>query len=179
MNKKNNQLNNQPVPKKNEIKNKSNNRNATGVVLQHQSAYQYQGPIPPPEMMEKYKNIYADAPKIILQEFKENSEHIRQKELLEVQGTINRDRRGQWMAFVICMAILGVVFYSLYLGNITFAGLSGLGFIALIATGILKKIKCDKNSVQQCCFSLPKKRIRDMTKMERWLAYFANQLIPS
>ena len=34
---------------------------------------------------------------------------------------------------------LGVVFYSLYLGNITFAGLSGLGFIALIATGILKK----------------------------------------
>ena len=26
---------------------------------------------------------------------------------------------------------------------------------------------------------LPKKRIRDMTKMERWLAYFANQLIPS
>ena len=25
----------------------------------------------------------------------------------------------------------------------------------------------------------PKKRIRDMTKMERWLAYFANQLIPS
>ena len=23
----------------------------------------------------------------------------------------------------------------------------------------------------------PKKRIRDMTKMERWLAYFANQLI--
>lgn len=107
MNKKNNQLNNQPVPKRNEIKNKSNNRNATGVVLQHQSAYQYQGPIPPPEMMEKYKNIYADAPKIILQEFKENSEHIRQKELLEVQGTINRDRRGQWMAFVICMAILG------------------------------------------------------------------------
>ena len=90
-------------------------------------------------MMEKYKNIYADAPKIILQEFKENSEHIRQKELLEVQGTINRDRRGQRMAFVICMAILGVVFYSLYLGNITFAGLSGLGFIALIATGILKK----------------------------------------
>ena len=76
LNKKNNQLNNQPVPKKNEIKNKSNNRNATGVVLQHQSAYQYQGPIPPPEMMEKYKNIYADAPKIILQEFKENSEHI-------------------------------------------------------------------------------------------------------
>ena len=139
MNKKNNQLNNQPVPKRNEIKNKSNNRNATGVVLQHQSAYQYQGPIPPPEMMEKYKNIYADAPKIILQEFKEKSEHIRQKELLEVQGTINRDRRGQWMAFVICMAILGVVFYSLYLGNITFAGLSGLGFIALIATGILKK----------------------------------------
>lgn len=59
MNKKNNQLNNQSVPKRNEIKNKSNNRNATGVVLQHQSAYQYQGPIPPPEMMEKYKNIYA------------------------------------------------------------------------------------------------------------------------
>lgn len=70
LNKKNNQLNNQSVPKRNEIKNKSNNRNATGVVLQHQSAYQYQGPIPPPEMMEKYKNIYADAPKIILQEFK-------------------------------------------------------------------------------------------------------------
>ena len=59
MNKKNNQSNNQPVPQKDEIKNKSNNRNATGVVLQHQSAYQYQGPIPPPEMMEKYKNIYS------------------------------------------------------------------------------------------------------------------------
>ena len=169
MNKKNNQLNNQPVPKKNEIKNKSNNRNATGVVLQHQSAYQYQGPIPPPEMMEKYKNIYADAPKIILQEFKENSEHIRQKELLEVQGTINRDRRGQWMAFVICMAILGVVFYSLYWTRV----------YSSYSNGYFEKIKCDKNSVQQCCFSLPKKRIRDMTKMERWLAYFANQLIPS
>lgn len=65
-------------------------------MLQHQSAYQYQGPISPPEMMEKYKNIYADAPKIILQEFKENSEHIRQKELMEVQGTI--EMKPRWFS---------------------------------------------------------------------------------
>ena len=28
----------------------------------------------------------------------------------------------------------------------------------------------------QCCFLLPKKRIRDMTKMERWLAYINREL---
>lgn len=90
-------------------------------------------------MMEQYKKIYPQAPEIILREFEENSKHIRNREMAELKGNIKRDERGQWMAFIICLAVLGVIIYSLYLGNITFAGLSGLGFIALMVRGFFRR----------------------------------------
>ena len=35
----------------------------------------YSGPLPPPEILEKYKEIYPDAPAIIFDTFKKQSEH--------------------------------------------------------------------------------------------------------
>ena len=106
-------------------------------IMVHQE--DYRGPLPPPAMLEKYKRIYAQAPEIILKEFQENSRHIREREMEALRGTIERDKQGQWMAFCVCISMLGIVAYSLYLGNITFAGLSGLGFIAIIIKGFLRK----------------------------------------
>lgn len=128
-------ISNHSVPE--ETVNGKTTEHPSGVSVVHQESYQ--GPIPPPAMLEQYKRIYTQAPEIILREFEENSKHIRQREILEIQGNIDRDKRGQWMAFVICIAVLLIVLYSLYLGNITFAGLSGLGFIALMVKGFFKR----------------------------------------
>lgn len=47
-------------------------------------------------------------------------------------------KRGQYMAFIIAMGLLFIVATSLYLGNITFAGVSGLAFIAYVLKGFYK-----------------------------------------
>ena len=115
---------------------RENQNNKIGIMVHQED---YHGPLPPPAMLDHYKRIYEQAPEIILKEFQENSRHIRERETEALRGAMKRDRQGQWMAFIICMAMLGIVAYSLYLGNITFAGLSGLGFIAVIVKGFLRK----------------------------------------
>ena len=103
------------------------------------SAVTYKGPLPPAAILQGYKDInpaYAD---MIMQDFVKNSEHYRSSEMADLEAQIKESRTGQWMAFVLSLALLGIVALSVWLGNITFAGLSGGTFIALLLVGFLKR----------------------------------------
>ena len=103
------------------------------------AAVTYKGPLPPPAILQGYKEInpaYAD---MIMQDFVKNSEHYRNAEMADLEAQIKESRMGQRMAFLLSLALLGIVALSVWLGNITFAGLSGGTFIVLLLVGFLKR----------------------------------------
>lgn len=103
------------------------------------AAVTYKGPLPPPAILQGYKEInpaYAD---MIMQDFVKNSEHYRNAEMADLEAQIKESKMGQRMAFLLSLALLGIVALSVWLGNITFAGLSGGTFIVLLLVGFLKK----------------------------------------
>lgn len=99
----------------------------------------YQGPIPPPNIMAGYGEINPSFPERIMQEFEKNSEHIRNMNETALKGDISRDRIGQIFAFVLAAGLLGLVYYSLSLGNVTFAGLAGVGVLLTMIPPFLPK----------------------------------------
>lgn len=108
-----------------------------------------EGPLPSPYILRGYDEISPGAAKIIIDEFQKNSDHIRKMQELSLREQTNKDKRGQWMAFIILVIILSIVLYSLYLGNITFAGVAGIAFIGMAAQGFLKQDKEEKNKEEQ------------------------------
>ena len=103
------------------------------------AAVTYKGLLPPPAILQGYKEInpaYAD---MIMQDFVKNSEHYRNAEMADLEAQIKESRMGQRMAFLLSLALLGIVALSVWLGNITFAGLSGGTFIVLLLVGFLKR----------------------------------------
>lgn len=101
------------------------------------------GPIPAPEILRGYDDIYPGAAQIIINDFQENSKHVRIMQENSLAAEIQRDKRGQWMAFWVLVLILVVVLYSLYLGNTTCAGIAGLAFIGMAAQSFLKSGKAE------------------------------------
>ncbi|KVR28812.1 hypothetical protein WL61_23355 [Burkholderia ubonensis] len=63
----------------------------------------YQGPMPPPVLLEQYDKIVPGCAKMIVDEFQANSQHSRNIELHGISGMINKDVRAQWMAFVLVL----------------------------------------------------------------------------
>lgn len=92
----------------------------------------YQGPIPAPSIMDAYAKVDPTFPERIMRDFEKNSEHIRKSKEMELQASIDEKKRGQWMAFFLSALLLGIVGFSLWLGNTTFAGISGVAFIGLL-----------------------------------------------
>lgn len=110
------------------------------------AAQQYVGPIPPAEEFAKYGQVIPDAPERILKVFEADSEHTRNMQRLALEGEIKRDRRGQWMAFTVLLAIIIIIIISLYLGNVAFAGIAGLAFLAFAAKGFLRGSGTNSNN---------------------------------
>lgn len=87
------------------------------------------GPLPAPEILQQYKENTPEVYNAILADFQKNSECSRKMRENGQKADMERDRRGQWMAFCILAGILAVILFSLYLGNVNFAGVSGLAFL--------------------------------------------------
>lgn len=73
-----------------------------------------------------------------MQQFEYDAEHVREQEKAALIAEIADTRRSQWMAFAIAMFMMIIVLASLLLGNMTFAGISGLAFIAYIVMSFLR-----------------------------------------
>lgn len=106
--------------------------------LEHKIELNYSGPLPHPAVMKGYKDIDPSMPERIMQQFEHDAEHVREQETAALKADIADTRRSQWMAFIIAMAMMAIVVVALVLGNVTFAGVSGLAFIAYIAMSFLR-----------------------------------------
>jgi len=77
----------------------------------------YSGPIPHPDILKKYNDIYSGAAQEIIDNGVEESVHRRSMESEYLKQDTIRKHRRDWMGFFI--GIIGIVFgfYLLYLGH--------------------------------------------------------------
>jgi len=100
---------------KNKVK-KENDKNSVFIAKKEETIFQ--GPLPPPQVLEGYKNIYEDAPKIIFETFKKEQEN-RYKTI----------RFGQISALMIGIGgLVSTTLLGIY-GNAWVAG--SIGFLSL------------------------------------------------
>lgn len=102
----------------------------------------YEGPLPHPQILERYDEIVPGSAEAIVNDFKTNTQFIRDLTEREMLATINRDRRGQWMAYSLAIMTLGLAGYSLYLGHVWVAGGA---FCTAIGTIVVAFLKRDNN----------------------------------
>ena len=96
--------------------------NGEVVVAEH-----YEGSIPHPQTLAEYDKIVPGSAADIINDFKENTKTIRELKVRELELAAARDKRGQWMAFVLGILLIGAVFFALYLGQTVVAGLLAVG----------------------------------------------------
>lgn len=105
---------------------------AQQTIMQVNASSMYQGPIPHPSIMDGYRNIDASFPERIMRDFEANSEHIRSMQAKAQQADIDRDTRGQWMAYSLSVVLMLVVMWSVYKGLYVLGGVSGAFWIVWI-----------------------------------------------
>lgn len=98
------------------------------VVAEH-----FEGLLPHPQILAEYDNIVPGSASDIINDFKENAKAIRELKAKELDLTVMRDKRGQYMAFILGVCIIGVAAYALYLGQPWVAG--GACFLAVGSIG--------------------------------------------
>ena len=82
----------------------------------------FRGPLPLPSMLREYNEIVDNGAERIMVRSEKEQAHRHSMQSKTVTGNIDKDRRGQWMAFIITMAILGIATLFAWKGNTVFAG---------------------------------------------------------
>ena len=100
---------------------------------------QWSGPMPHPDSLRAYQSMVPDAPERILRVFEQDSDHVRHVQMTALNGQINRDRRGQWMAFGVIVGGMSLTAWSMWLGNSPGALLSGLATFVWAAIQFYRK----------------------------------------
>jgi uncharacterized membrane protein len=104
----------------------------------------HQGPLPPPEQMEKYEQLWSGATEFFFNEFKKQTDHRQELERKVVDSNIAATKRGQWMAFILFLGIAVGGFSLLYIGESVsglITALSGVG--ASLALFFTRRKKSD------------------------------------
>ena len=112
---------------------------------------QFSGPIPPPQILEKYNKIVPNAANRILKMAEKQSAHRQYLEKELIEASIKNERLGLWFGFFIgLIAILSGVF-CVYLGSAlsgSFIGTGGvIGLVVVFIYG--SKSKSKKNNPKQ------------------------------
>ncbi|MDR2366138.1 MAG: DUF2335 domain-containing protein, partial [Zoogloeaceae bacterium] len=61
----------------------------------------FEGPLPHPETLERYQKILPTAAERIFNDFEKTAQHLRETQQAALVGTIEKNRREHWMAFVL------------------------------------------------------------------------------
>ena len=80
------------------------------------------GPLPPPNMLREYKDVIENGAERIMQMTESEQEHRHKVTEAAVIGAIDKDQRGQWMAFAITIFILIIAVVFALRGEMWFAG---------------------------------------------------------
>lgn len=119
------------------------NKGKTPVSIKGAVSATYEGPLPPPDILRGFAEIYPDSVQLIFDEFEKNSDHVRQMEKNKLQVEAEIAKRGQWMAFVIGIVLMGLAGYAAYIDAPWIAG--GALFIAI--AGVAKSISKDNKKI--------------------------------
>jgi uncharacterized membrane protein len=97
----------------------------------------FSGPLPPPEILEKYEQIYPGAAKIILDAFQDQGKHRQALERAVVRQGARDSLVGLIFAFIIGITTILTGGYCIIIGQ-PFAGafLGGSGLSGLVGTFI-------------------------------------------
>lgn len=82
----------------------------------------FRGPLPPPSMLREYNEIVDNGAERIMVRSEKEQAHRHSMQSKTVTGNIDKDKRGQWMAFIITMVILAIATLFAWKGNTVFAG---------------------------------------------------------
>lgn len=122
----------QPVPTD---QGTSANRSESPVEIGRRSYWQ--GPLPPPAVLEEFGRLVPDAPERIFRQWETEAEHRRAYERQALDAAIRRDGRGQISALLFAVAALSVSAFALWLGQPWVAGTIGGGTIASVVGAFL------------------------------------------
>jgi len=123
---------------------------ANNLVAKSFSATAYSGPLPPPEILEKFKEIHPDAPEIIFGTFKKQSEHRMYLEKRVVDSNTFRATLGIIFGFIIAILIIGSSVFLLYNDKQTEGFTTMLvGLTSLVSVFIFGKVSNRKEREQK------------------------------
>ena len=101
----------------------------------------WQAPLPPADMLRQYNEISDGFADRIMQSMEREQEHRHSCDKSAIGATIQSNRRGQWMAFLIAVAMIGTTGYLISAGHAIastlFGGVTLLGLVSLFTTGKL------------------------------------------
>lgn len=100
-------------------------------------AEQYSSPHPHPEHLERYAALYPQAPEIVFEQFRKQGDHRREMEAKYMRGSERRANIGQWLAFILVLAVVASGVIAIIAGN-PVAGSSIIG--VALGGGILLAI---------------------------------------
>lgn len=105
----------------------------------------FSGPLPHPEIFNRYAEVIPDAPERILKVFEDDSKHARDITTLALEVQRDDNRRAHWMAWSLVIAgfMLSAVFALK--DKDTLAGIALGSTLVAIVTGFLKSRNHDKS----------------------------------
>jgi len=120
----------------NEAQNNSEQVLQQSVVAMNQQIFV--GPLPPPDVLEAYRRIDPTYPERIMQQFEAEAECGRQARINQQKAEIDRDKRGQYLAFMSIVGILMLACVAI-MNKATWAGAAAcFGALGLIGSTFLK-----------------------------------------
>ena len=123
-----------------------NNTTHNGQMVSFQKEETFAGPIPHPEIIEKYEKIYPGAAKIIFEEWDRQVKHRHEIEKSVIKTDNTKSILGVLLGFIIVVVAIGGGVYTVLQGKQLFGGGLSLAGLAMLATAfITSKKKKDKD----------------------------------
>ncbi|HEY4524486.1 MAG TPA: DUF2335 domain-containing protein [Candidatus Paceibacterota bacterium] len=106
------------------------NNNKNSVIVRQSSTQLFSGPLPSPEVLQKFDEIIPGAAERIIKMAEEQSAHRKELEKKVIESDIARSKWGQILGFVI--AILGLIVSAIVAiySNAIAGGVIGIGTLA-------------------------------------------------
>lgn len=110
-----------------------NDDRSNSVIVQQRSV-SFSGPLPPPEILQKFNEVVPGSAERIIKMAEEQSVHRRALEKKVIDSDIAGSKLGQILGFIIAIAGLVVALLTAIFGNAIAGGFIGVGTLASLVS---------------------------------------------
>lgn len=107
------------------------------------SSMTWSAPLPPPDALIQYNQAFPGCAERIVASAESQAQHRQHLEKITVEGNVESQRRGQWMAFILALLILVGGFVLIYL-NKSILGTAFIGTDIAATVGVFIYGKYDQ-----------------------------------